>query len=161
ARIGLRAGIAVSAGAPVGLVRIGADAGRRIADPGVVTLIEDRAHDGIPAPADARAAGVGLRAGIAVIADGAVRPGRCVAAIAGLAAHPDVAGVIRRRAVASGATADAGRAGIVHSAEEAIVAGYPVSLIRIGAGAARRIADAGNVALIEGAADDGIGPDAG
>src|SRR5262249_524600 len=153
---GLRAGIAVVAGAAVRPVRVGADAGRRIADTGLMTLIERLAHDGVPAVADSGPAGVGLGAGVAVIADGAVRPGLGDAAVGGLVAHPRVAGVVGRRAVTRRATADAGGAGVVHGAEETVVAGCAVGLIRIGAGAARRIADPGDVALIEGGADDGV-----
>src|SRR5262249_57041654 len=79
---------------------------RRIADAGLVTLVKGGADDGVRPRADARLAGVGLRAGVTVVAGAAVRLGR------------------------------------------------------IGAGAARRIADARLVALVEGCTDDRRSTDA-
>src|SRR5439155_1470197 len=102
AGVALGAGVAVVAGRAVGRVRVGAGAARRIADAGNVTLIEGRADDRVRSRADARLAGVALRAGIAV------------------------------------------------------GAGATVRLVRVGAGAARRIAGAGIVTLIEGRAHDGV-----
>src|SRR5439155_507760 len=144
----------------VRLVRVGARAARRLPDPAGVARLERGADDGVPAPESTRPAGVGLGAGIAVIADGAVRPGSGVAAVAGLVAHPRVAGVSRRRAIARSPTADTRGAGVVHGAEETIIAGRAVGLVRVGTGTVRRIADPGDVALVARGADDGVGPDA-
>src|SRR5206468_1283466 len=73
AGVGLRAGVAVVAGGAVGLRRVRADAARRIAGAGVVALILGGADDGVGAGAGAALAGVGLRAGVAVVAGGPVR----------------------------------------------------------------------------------------
>src|SRR5206468_4226285 len=51
-------------------------------------------------------------------------------------------------------------AGVVHGAEETIIAGRAVGLVRVGTGTVRRIADPGDVALVARGADDGVGPDA-
>src|SRR5439155_366920 len=80
AGVGPRTGVAVGAGAPIGLGGIRARAGRRIAGPRVVTLVGRGADDGVPARAHAALAGVGLRARVAVAADtpvglGGVRAG--------------------------------------------------------------------------------------
>src|SRR5438132_559736 len=68
AGVGLGAGVAVGAGAAVRLGRVGAGAARRIADAGDVALIERAADDRVGTGADARLAGVALRAGAAVVA---------------------------------------------------------------------------------------------
>src|SRR5262249_5601762 len=98
------AGIAVRADGAIRLLGVGADAAGRVADTGVVALIEGRADDGVRPDAGAGSAAGRLGAGIAVGADGAVRLGR------------------------------------------------------VGADAARRVADTGVMALIEGRADDGVLP---
>src|SRR5207245_1791428 len=67
AGVGLRAGAAVIAAAAVGPGGVAAGAGRGIADAGGVTLVGGHARDRIGAHADARLAGVGLRAGVAVV----------------------------------------------------------------------------------------------
>src|SRR5213079_763146 len=72
AGVGLGAGIAVGAGGAVGLRRARAETGRRIAGARVVALIRGGAGDGVRAGTDSTLAGVGLRAGIAVGARGAV-----------------------------------------------------------------------------------------
>src|SRR5439155_889897 len=76
AGVGLRAGVAVVARRPVGLGRVRAQAARRIARPCVVALILGGADDGVRAGAAAALAGVGLRAGVAVVAGGAFGLGR-------------------------------------------------------------------------------------
>src|SRR5262249_57823824 len=68
---GLGAAFAVVAVRAVGLRRVRADAGLRIAGAGAVTLVGGCALDGAP-DAGARLAAVRVRAGIAVIAAGAV-----------------------------------------------------------------------------------------
>jgi len=68
AGVGLGAGVTVCAGAAVRLGRVGAGAARRIADAGDVALIERAADDRVGTGADARLAGVALRAGAAVVA---------------------------------------------------------------------------------------------
>src|SRR5207245_11590631 len=73
-RLGTR--IAVIAARAVGLRWGRAEPGGGIAGAGAVTLIGGGADDWIAAGADAAVAGVGLRAGIAVVAGRAVRLGR-------------------------------------------------------------------------------------
>src|SRR5262249_44462964 len=75
-RVGLRAGVAVGAGAAVRLGRVRAGAVRRIAGAGVVALVEGGADDGVRPDAGAGLAGVGLGAGVAVGAGAAVGLGR-------------------------------------------------------------------------------------
>src|SRR5206468_12515688 len=72
AGVALRAVIAVVTGCAVGLDGIAAGARRGIASAGRVTLVGGRAHDRVRAHAGAGLAGVGLRAGIAVVAGCAV-----------------------------------------------------------------------------------------
>src|SRR5206468_1700291 len=67
-----RAGGAVVAGGAVGLGRVRAHAGRRVARPRVVALVGGRADDRVAPCAGTRPASVGLRADIAVVAEGAV-----------------------------------------------------------------------------------------
>src|SRR5207237_1717145 len=66
------AGVPVVAGCAVGLDWIGPETDRGIADAGLVALVARRALDRIGASAHAREAGVGLGAGVAVVARGAV-----------------------------------------------------------------------------------------
>src|SRR5205823_3804707 len=73
AGVGLCARVAVAAGGAVGGVRVRADAGPGVADARDVALIERRADDGVRAGAGPRLARVGLCAGVAVAAGGAVR----------------------------------------------------------------------------------------
>src|SRR5262249_2701303 len=147
---------AVVAGRSVGLVRVGADAGRGIAGTGVVALIEGFTDDRVVAGAGPGLAGGRLVAGHAVglLGVGADTARRVtdagdVALIEGGADNG-----VRRHA-------GAGLAGVGLGAGIAIAAGAAVRLLRIGAGAARRVTDPGVVALIERGADDRAGPDAG
>src|SRR5439155_1225827 len=78
----VRACVAVVARRAVGLCRVRAAAGGRIAGAGVVALILGSADDGVRARAAAALAGVGLGARVAVAAGGAVGLGR-VRALAG------------------------------------------------------------------------------
>src|SRR5439155_1699469 len=99
AGVGLRAGVAVVAGRAVGLVRRRrAHAGGGVAGAGVVALVRRADHRGRPDAAPVLA-GVGLRAGVAVVA------GRAV----GL--------VRRRRAHAGGGVAGAGIVALVRRAD--------------------------------------------
>src|SRR5205814_772362 len=68
AGVGLGAGVAVAAGRAVGVGRVRACAASGITGAGDMTLIGGRANDGVAAGADPALAGVGLRAGIAVVA---------------------------------------------------------------------------------------------
>src|SRR5205814_2248887 len=120
AGVGLRAGVAVVARRAVGLRRVGGDTGGWGAGSGVVALIAGGASHWVSARARPRLAGVGLRAGVPVVACRAVglrrvragarrriaRP-RVVALIAGGASHrvparagPCLAGVGLRAGVA-------------------------------------------------------------
>src|SRR5262249_38094481 len=155
AGIGLGTGIAVGASAAVGDVRIGADAARRVADAGDVALIEGRADDGVRPDARAGLAGVALRAGIAITAGAPVRLVRVGAEAARRIADAGVVALIERGAD-DGVRPDAraGLAGVGLGTGIAIGARAAVGDVRIGADAARRIADAGDVALIDGRAHD-------
>src|SRR5206468_8970333 len=72
AGVGLRAGIAVVARAAVGLRRVRARPRGGRTGAGSVALVGGGADDGVAAGADAALAGVGLRAGIPVVARAAV-----------------------------------------------------------------------------------------
>src|SRR5439155_766543 len=97
---------------------------------------------------------IGLRAGVAVVADRVIGLGDGVAAVGGLVAYAVVARIGGRGAAPWRSPADALRAGVVHGAEEAVVAERPVGLRGVGAGAGARGTDAGRVARVEGGADD-------
>src|SRR5204863_245226 len=138
-----------------GPARSGAGAARRVAGAGDVALVERGADDGVRPDAGAGLAGVGLGAGIAVGAGAAVRLGRGGAgAVGGIADAGDVALIEGGADDGVGPDAGAGLAGVTLGAGVAVVAGPAVGLGRGGAGAARRIAGAGDVALIGGGADD-------
>src|SRR5439155_274235 len=152
----------VCAGAAVRLGRVGAGAARRIADAGDVALIERAADDRVGTGADARLAGVALRAGAAVVAG---RPVWLVGVGAGAARRVADAGVV---ALFEGGADDgvrpdagAGLAGVALGAGVAVAAGRAVGLVRVGAGAVGRITGAGVVTLIERSAEDGIRAGAG
>src|SRR5439155_1088754 len=131
ASVGLGAGITVGAGAAVGLARSGAGAVGGIASAGVVTLIEGRADDRARARADARLAGVALRASATVVAGRAVNLVRV-----GACARPRIAGA-SVVALIEGATddrvrarADARLTGVALRAGATVVAGRAVNLVR-------------------------------
>src|SRR5207247_718723 len=94
----VRARIAVVAGAAVGPDRARAAAGRRVAGARVVALIRRGAEDGVRAGTDSTLAGVGLRAGIAVVAGGAVGLRRARAEAGRRIAGARVVALIRRGA---------------------------------------------------------------
>src|SRR5206468_12299484 len=73
AGVGLRAGVAVAARGAVAGARVGALAGGGVAGAGDVALVGGRADDRVAAGAEPALAGVGLRAGIAVVAGRRVR----------------------------------------------------------------------------------------
>src|SRR5207249_332261 len=127
------------------------------ADAGVVALIEGCADDGVRAHADAGLAGVGLGAGVAVRAGRPVRLGR-VRARAGrrLTSVGYVELIEGAAAEEFGARADARPARVGLGASITVVAGAAVRRGRVGAGAVGRVTNAGVVALIERAADDGV-----
>src|SRR6185503_18165601 len=76
ARVADGAIVAVVAGRAVRLGRVRAEARLGIADAGEVALVERGADDRARTGAGAALAGVGLRAGVVVVARGAVGPGR-------------------------------------------------------------------------------------
>src|SRR2546427_522981 len=134
---------------------------RRIADSGDVALIEGRAEDGVRPDAAARLAGVALGAGIAVGAGRA--DGRRGGGAGGARRMADPCNMTLIEGGADdGIRPDAGAllAGVPLGASIAVGAGAAVRLVRVGARAARRIADSGDVALVERRADDGVRPDA-
>src|SRR5262249_5549595 len=155
--VGLGAGVAVVAGRAVGLVGVGADTARRVADARIVALIEGGADDRIRPRADARLAGVTLRARVAVVAGRGVGLGRGRAGAGGGLAGARVVALIE-----GGADdlirhrADARLAGVTLRARVAVVAGRGVGLVRVRAGAGGRLTGARVVTLIEGGAGDRI-----
>src|SRR5204862_462756 len=146
----------------VGRVRIGADAGRGVTGAGDVALVEWRADDRIAAGADAGAARVRLRAGVAVVAGGAVHRRR-VGALArgGITGPRHVALVGGRAHDGVAARADAALTRVGPGAGVAVVAGRAVHRRRVGALARGGVAGARHVALVRRRADDqGAGADA-
>src|SRR5439155_674468 len=153
---GLRAGIAVVAGAAVGLRRVRARPRGGSTGPGNVALVGGGADDGVAARAHAALAGGGLRAGIAVVAGAVVGLGRVRARPrGGLTGAGSVAlvGGGAGDGVAARPYAALARAGL--RAGIAVVAGAVVGLRRVRARPRGGITGAGGVALVGGGADDG------
>src|SRR5439155_6736936 len=98
ARIGCGAHVAVVARRAVGLGRVRARPGRRVAAPDLVALIRSRAADRVAPRAHPALAGVGLGAGVAVVAGGAVGSRRVRALARGWVARAGVVALVRRRA---------------------------------------------------------------
>src|SRR5437867_3359724 len=122
-----------------------------------MALIARRAGDGVAARADTGAAGVGLGAGVAVVA------GRPVGRLrVGAHTRRGVAGSGRsaERRVGEGdgaaAGADPGAAGVGLGAGVAVVAGRPVGRVRIRARTGRGVAGPGDMALIARRAGDRV-----
>src|SRR5207248_2146330 len=146
---GLRAGIPVVAGAAVGLRRVRARARGGITGAGKVALVGGGADDGVAARADPALAGVGLRAGIPVVAGAAVGLRRVRARARRRVAGAGVVALVRGGADDRVATrADPALAGIGLRAGVAVGAGAAVRLRRVRARARRRVARARVVALI-------------
>src|SRR5262249_14700865 len=128
AAVALGAGVAVVAAGPVHLGRVRADAGSRVARPRVVALVGGRALDAGP-DAGATLAAVALRAGVAVVAAGAVRLGRVRADAGCRIARPRVVTLVR-------CTADH-RVGELTDAVYARVGGAGVAVVAVRGGVAR------------------------
>ena len=143
AGVGRGAGVGVVTARSVGLRRIVADAGLRIAGTGVVALVERSADDRVAARAGAALAGVGLGAAVEVVARVAI------GGHVGVAGSSAVAGV---GFVAAGARRPA--AGSRRAEGDARVAGR---LRRIGALTGRGVAGPGVITLVERGADHRIG----
>ena len=127
-----------------------------------MTLVSGRAHQGVGAAADALAAGVDARAGVGVVAGGAVGLGRIGAVAGGGIADASLVALIRCRAgYRVGTGAGAGSTGVRSRARIVIVARRPVRLRRVGAETGCRLAGAGVMTLVGRAADDRPGPRAG
>jgi hypothetical protein len=159
ARIGLRASIAVIANSAVGLVGIGAHAVHRIANTGVVALIQSRTNDGHCAGTCSRLAGIHLRAAIAVIAHGSIGFRR----IGAHARH----GIARAHVVALAQRCTRDRvcpgtgaclATIRLRASIVVIARCAVGLVGIGAHARCWIAHAGVMAKVERRASNWVCP---
>src|SRR5205823_855297 len=120
------ASVAVVAGGPVGCGRVRAGGGRGVAGPHHVTLVQ-RGADDARSPADAGLTVVARGAGVAVVADRAVRHRLGIRAGAGdrIAAAARVA-LIGGRAHDAGAAAHAGLAGVGGRARVAVAAGGAV-----------------------------------
>src|SRR5438093_1278241 len=129
--------VVLGAGAVVGVARrvvwsvqVRAGAGRRVADACDVTLVERGADDRVAARADPRQAGVGLRAGVAVVTGSAGR----LETVVGTAPGP-VAGVLVD-ACGAGITAEGARRLVVGQTGPAAVAGVRVGAFGVGRTAA-------------------------
>src|SRR5207249_2700635 len=142
--------VVLGAGAVVGVARrvvwsvqVRAGAGRRVADACDVTLVERGADDRVAARADPRQAGVGLRAGVAVVTGSAGRLEPVVRTAPG-----PVAGVLVD-ACGAGISAGGARRLVVGQTGPAAVAG-----VRVGAFGVSRTAagEVGRVACRVGAA---------
>src|SRR5207247_1790145 len=149
--VGLRAGVAVVARRAVRLVGVGASA-VAVAGAGLVALVGRRAGEG-------RARAGPHRAGVVLGARGAVvarRPVRLVGVGAGAVAvaGAGLVALVGRRAREGRARARAARADVILCARGAVVAGRPVRLVGVGAGAVA-VAGAGLVALVGRRAGEG------
>src|SRR5207247_3901186 len=123
AGVGLRAGVAVVAGTAVRFGRVRTDARARVAGSRVMTLIRRRTHHRAAAGAHSRLTGVGLGAGVAVVARRAVGVGRRAVMgrfVARLAAVPVAVGT--GTGVARVDAAGTATAGIGPVAEQPVVA---------------------------------------
>lgn len=155
----MSASIVVIAHAPVGFGRIGTYARGGIARAGIVALIRRRADDGVCPGTGSRLTRIRLRAGIAVIAYGAIGFGRIRAHSRGGIARADIVALIRCRADDRICPCtDAGLATIRLRTSTAVVARRAVGLDRIRAHSRCRIAGADIVALIRRRAHDGVCP---
>src|SRR5207253_1051486 len=157
AGVGLRAGIAVVAGTAVGLRRVRARPRGRITGAGSVALVGGGAGDGVAARAHPALAGVGLRAGVAVVAGAAVglrrvraRPRGGITGAGSVALFGGGAG----DGVAARAPSPPRRSSVL--AGIAVVAGAAVGLRRVRARPRGGITGAGGVALVGGGAGDGV-----
>src|SRR5436309_11895555 len=127
--------------------------------PDTTLLQSRRAGDRVAARADTGAAGVGLGARIAVVAGRSVRRLWVRAHTRRWVAGSRHMALIARRADDRvGAGAETRAAGVGLSARIAVVAGRPVRLVRVGAGAGGGVAGPGDVAL--GARRAAVGVDA-
>src|SRR5439155_1303340 len=156
--LGRSAGVAVVAGAAVGLGGVRARAGGRVARPRVVTLVGCGADDGVPARAHAALAGVGSRAGVVVVARASVGLDGVRARARGRVAGARVVTLVGCGADDGvPARARAAPAGVGSRAGGAVVARAPVGLDRGRARAGCRVVGPGFVTLVGRGADDGIG----
>src|SRR5439155_419040 len=149
AGVALRAGVAVVARGAVGLGRVRAQPRARVARARVVALVLRRTGDGIAGRARAALAGVAQRAGVAVVAPGAVGLARVRAQPrARVARARVVALVLRRTGDGSAGRARAALAGVAQRAGVAVVAPGAVGLARVRAQPRARVARARVVALV-------------
>src|SRR5207249_4478892 len=155
AGVGLRARVAVVAGAAVGLGGVRARAGTRVARPRVVTLVGCGADDGVPAHAHAALAGIRPRAGVAIAAGAAVGLGGVRARAGTRVARPRVVTLV-------GCGADDGvpaRAHATLAGVRPLPGALPVSGAAVGLGGVRaragtRVARPRVVTLVGHGADD-------
>src|SRR3989449_134530 len=156
AGVGLGAGVAVVAACAC-LGREGARAGSRLTDARIMALVRRVAGDGVPSDAGPVLAGVGLGAGVAVVAACAClgREG----ARAGSRLTDARIMALRRRAAGDGVPSDAGPvlAGVGLGAGVAVVAARPVGRVGGRTGAVGRVACPGHVALIRRGAGHRVG----
>src|SRR5437773_7363670 len=157
AGIAERIGVTVVAGGPVRRHRVRAGRAQRVADTRIVALVLGGADDRVDGRTRAALAGVALRAGVAVVARGAVELARVRAQPRGRVAGARGVALIRRRTGDGvAARARAGLAGVGLRAGVAVVAPGVVGLGGVRARARRRVARARVVALIRRRTGDGV-----
>src|SRR5262249_6686083 len=162
AHVVLGAGVAIVARGPVGGVRVRAHTGRGIAGAGDVALVARRAHESVEPRAGHALGGVGLGAGVPVVARGPVCGVRVRAHTGrGIAGAGDVARAARRAHDRIAPDAGPALAGVGLGAGVPVVARGPVGGVRVRAHTGRGIAGAGDVALVARRAHDRIAPAAG
>src|SRR5439155_325759 len=157
AAVGDRAVVPVVASGSLELHGVRAGAGRWIARPRVVALVLGGADDRVRAPAHSRLTGVGLRAGVPVVACGPVELRGVRAGAGRRVARPRVVALVlggaddRGRARAHSRPTDVGlRAGV------AVVTRRAIGLGGVRTGAGRRVAGPRVVTLVGRGADDGV-----
>src|SRR5207245_9204393 len=143
--------VARGARAPAGRGGVRVRPRRPVAAPGLSSLVRRRTRRRAPAHAGAPLAGVGPRAGVAVAARAPIGLGGIRTRAGGLAARPDVVTLVERGTDDGVPTrAHAAPAGVGLRARVAVAADTPVGLGGVRAGARRRVAGAGLVALVRG-----------
>jgi len=130
AGVGLRTGVVVVTGSPIGLARVNALPGRRVAGASVVTLIRRRADDRVCTRADTGLAGIGLCTGITVVARSTIRLERIGADSSLSVADADVmAGIESSTDDRIRPDAHTCLAGVGLGTGVAVIAGGPIRLI--------------------------------
>ena len=148
--------IAVAARRTIGLIRIAANARRRIARAGRMALIERRAHHRVATHTRAGLASVRLGAGIPIVARRAVRLIRVAAHARLRITRSNIVALVQRR-TDDGVHAGTGSrmASVPGRARALIVACRTIGLVWVAADTRRHIAHARGMALVDSLADLG------